>query len=171
MIDKIYDAFLMRQHEEGMTLSRSSELIQVFPVAPQAFVVRLRCKGLVQTGDGGIATADRFELGVLFPADYLRRANPMEVLTWFGPAEVFHPNIRVPFICIGHLAPATPLEEIVVRAARIVAYQVYSMHDSLNQAASSWARRNQHRFPVDSRPLGRKAPNLKFELLDKAKSQ
>lgn len=171
MHDKIFAAFLTRQLEECTALARASDLIEILPVAPQAFAVDLRCKGLVRKANGEIATAERFSVGIWFPGDYLRRANPIEVITWLGPSDVFHPNIRSPFICIGHLVPATPLVDIVFRVFRIVAYQTVAMHDSLNQEASAWARQNQHRFPVDNRPLKRKVRDLDFEVLDEVKSQ
>jgi hypothetical protein len=167
MPDRIYAGFLRRQSEEGADLARASDLVDILPVAAQAFAVDLRCKGLVRRGNGDIATADRFRIGIWFPSDYLRRANPIEVVTWLSPPDVFHPNIKAPLICIGRVLPGTPLVDIVLRVFRIVAYQAVAMHDALNQEASSWARQNQHRFPVDERPMKRKALGLGIEALNK----
>ena len=171
MPDKIYTGFLARQLEEAATLAGASDLVDILPVAPQAFAVDLSCKGLVRSGDGEIATADRFRVGIWFPSDYLRRANPIEVVTWLSPPDVFHPNIKAPLICIGRLVPGTPLADIVFRVFRIVAYQAVAMHDALNPEASAWARQNQHRFPVDDRPLKRRALDLGFEISNKVEEQ
>lgn len=166
MQDKIFSAFLTRQLEEAEALQRASTLVEIQPVAPQAFAVDLRCKGLVRKADGAIATADRFQVGVWFPSDYLRRASAIEVVSWLGPPEIFHPNILYPLICIGRLIPATPLVEIVFRVFRIVTYQSAAMHDALNQDAAAWARRHQHLFPVDDRPLKTRGCGLNIENLD-----
>jgi hypothetical protein len=45
--------------------------------------------------------AERFVVGIWFPDDYLRAADPFTVLTWLEPRAAFHPNIRAPFMCIG----------------------------------------------------------------------
>jgi hypothetical protein len=165
--DRIYSAFLKRQQEEGAALAGASDLVDIQPGAPMAFAVDLRCKGLVRKAGEGVTTSDRFRVGIWFPSEYLRRANPFEVVTWLSPPDVFHPNIRSPLICIGRLVPGTPLIEIVFRIFRIVAYQTVAMHDALNPEASAWARNNQYRFPVDDRPLKRRALDLGFEVLKK----
>ena len=167
MNDKIYAAFLMRQAEEGKALAQASDLIEIHPVAPQAFAVDLHCKGLICKAGEGVTTADSFRVGIWFPSDYLRRANPFEVVTWLQPSNVLHPNILAALSCIGRLVPATPLVDIIFRIFRIVAYQTVAMHDSLNLQASAWARENQHRFPIDNRPLKRRALYLEFEVLGK----
>ena len=106
--------------------------------------------------------ASRFEVGIWFPSDYLRRAEPWEVLTWLGPRRVFHPNIsdRMPVICVGRLAPGTWLVDLLYQVFEIISYQKVTMRedDALNPAACAWARENQHRFPVDRRPLKWRKP-------------
>lgn len=175
MHDRVIASFLQRQLEEGVALARESDKLAIVPVTPQHFAIQLRCKGLVQAGSGGIVTADNFEFGVYFPADYPRRANPFEVVTWFGPREVFHPNIsnKVPMICIGHLFPGTPLVDIIRQVFQIVTYQKVTMRedDALNREACAWARQNQHRFPIDRRPLKRGTPTLNIEILGEGNAQ
>ncbi len=167
MLDRITSMFLQRQRDDAMALVRDSDLATVVPISPQHFAVRLRCKGLVQSRSGEILEAASFEFGVYMPSDYLRRADPFEVVTWFGPREIWHPNIsnRAPFICIGRLLPGTPLVDIIHRVYQIVAYQKVTMRedDALNREACAWARQNQHRFPIDGRPLKRKAVALEIE--------
>jgi hypothetical protein len=163
MQDKILESFLERQQQEGLELARSSDLVDLFPLdGPPAQHYRLsfRCQGLVRSADGAVETADRFEIGVHFPSDYLRRADTFHVLTWFGPRNVFHPNISggKPFICIGRLTPGTSLVDIIYQCFEIITCNKVTMRDddALNHEACAWARRNQHLFPIDKRPLKRR---------------
>lgn len=175
MLDRVVSMFLQRQRDDAMALTRESDLVTIFLVSPQHFAVQLRCKGLVQIRTGEIATAAHFEFGVYLPSDYLRHANAFEVVTWFGPGEIWHPNIsnKAPFICIGHLTPGTPLVDIIHRVFQIVAYQKVTMRedDALNREACAWARQNQHRFPIDGRPLKRRSISLEIEDSGKGQEQ
>ncbi len=171
MTDKILEGYLQRQLEEGMGLAESSDLVDLAPAdhgLPQRYVVEFRCKGLVRRGDGDdeIVEADRFAVGIRFPSDYLRRAEPMEVLTWLGPRNVWHPNIMAPVICVGRLTPGTPLVDIVYQVFEIITYNKATVRedDALNPAACQWARRNMHRFPIDRRALKRRT--LRLEVTD-----
>jgi len=169
MIDSVLRGFLMRQQEQALALNAASDLVEIRPVAgdpPSRYVVQFRCRGLVRVAEE-IREAACFEIGVWFPPDYLRRAEPFEVLTWLGPADVFHPNIsdRAPLICIGRLTRGTPLADIVYRVFDIITGHNVTMveHDALNRAACAWARENRHRFPIDRRPLKRRVLALRAE--------
>jgi len=164
--DPVFQHFLDRQYEEGMALARESDLLELaaYPFAPPHFVATFRCKGLVRLENGEIAECDRFQTGIWFPPDYLRRADPFEVLRWFGPQNVWHPNISntMPLICVGHLAPGTNLTDLLFQIFEIVTFNKYMPREdnSLNRSACAWARQNQHRFPVDRRPMKRRRLNL-----------
>jgi hypothetical protein len=158
MHDKVLNAFLERQYDLGRELAESSDLLELFPLGDPPihhYVARFRCKGLTRARDGEIVESELFEVGIRFPLDYLRRADPGEVLTWLGPQEIFHPNIRAPFICVGRLAPGTGLVDLLFQCYEIISYWRVTMRedDALNVDACAWARRNQHRFPIDRRPL------------------
>lgn len=173
MLDKIFESFLERQYEEGMALAAESDLLELVPMfwfedgPPQCYLARFSCKGLIQTQDREVKEADCFEVMISFPSDYLRYANPFEVLAWLGPAEVFHPNIsnKAPLICVGRLAPGTPLVDILYQCFEIITYNKVTMRedDALNLEACAWARRNRHRFPLDTRPLKRRVLDLQVE--------
>lgn len=174
MRDKIFESFLKRQYEEGMELARSSDLIELYPMGgdpPNRYIAEFRCKGLVRAVGGDAVEADHFEVGIWFPSDYLRRAEPFQVLTWLGPMDVFHPNIsdKAPFICVGRLAPNTRLIDIVYQCFDIITYNKVTMRedDALNREACAWARKNQHRFPIDRRPLKRRALDLRLEQIER----
>jgi hypothetical protein len=160
MTDKVLAAFLARQREEAMELAAASDLFDLIPVdgpRRQRYLLGFRCTGLVRTEAGDVVEADRFLLGVWFPDDYLRRADPFRVLGWLEPREVFHPNVAAPYVCIGRLVPGTSLVDLVYRCFEIVTYNKVTMRedDALNKTACAWARANRHRFPVDRRPLKR----------------
>jgi hypothetical protein len=174
MQDKIFEAFLKRQYEEGMALAGSSDLLELYPMGgdpPDRYVAQFRCKGLMRSQNGEVVEADHFEVGIWFPSDYLRRAEPFQVLTWLGPFDVFHPNIsdKAPFICVGKLKPNTPLADILYQCFEIITYNKVTMRedDALNTDACAWARENQHKFPIDSRPLKRRALDLQVEQVEK----
>ena len=160
--DRIYESFLGQQLRDGLALSRASDLVELVPMGdelPTKYLARFRCKGLVKSGST-VEVANRFDVGIRFPPDYLRRAEPLEVLTWIGPRDVFHPNISdlLPVICIGRLAPGTSLVDLIYQVYEVISYQKVTMRedDALNGAACAWARRNRNRFPVDRRPLRRR---------------
>jgi hypothetical protein len=158
MNDPILRSFLDRQLEAGLALAASSDLLELRPLGPtpvQRYLVRLRCKGLVRLGSGAVVEADRFEVGVRLPMDYLRRAHPAEVLTWLHPFNVFHPNILAPLICVGPLAPGTSLVDLIFQVYEVVTYTKVTMRedDALNKDACAWARNHLDRFPTDRRAL------------------
>jgi hypothetical protein len=169
MTDKILDAFLRRQYGQGMALAAASDRLDLVALdgpPPQHYAARFRCKGLVRTDAGDIVEADCFDVGIWFPDDYLCDAKPFRVLTWLGPRRIFHPNIsdRAPFICVGRLAPGTPLADILYQCFEIITYNKVTMReDALNKAACAWVRRNLHRFPIDRRPLKRRALELQVQ--------
>ena len=168
--DAIYQRFMERQRIEGMALSESSDILRLHipPMAPPHFVAEYFCKGLIRDTAGEIKEANRFQVGIWFPADYLRRADPFEMLRMFTPG-VWHPNISpdLPLICTGHITPGTPLVDILFQVFEILAYMKYTPveKNSLNPLACSWARENQDRFPIDRRPLKRRALNLEVKSL------
>jgi ubiquitin-protein ligase len=163
--DAIYQRFLERQRVEGMALAEASDVLSLHipPMAPPHFVAEFLCKGLIRDSAGEIKEASRFQVGVWFPADYLRRADPFEMVRLFTPG-VWHPNVSqdLPLICTGRISPGTPLVDILFQIYDILTYQKYNPRedDSLNRAACSWARENQNLFPTDRRPLKRRSLNL-----------
>jgi hypothetical protein len=159
-MDKILEAFLRRQKIEGEELASASALLDLLPVAsdpPHAYRATFQCKGLVRPAQSAVSVGDQFIVGINFPSDYLRRADTAQVLAWLKPVEVFHPNIRAPFICVGKLVPGTPLVDILYQVFEIITYNKVTMRedDALNHEACAWARNNQNRFPIDTRPLKR----------------
>jgi hypothetical protein len=162
--DRIREAFLSRQLEEGRRLAEESDLVEIEPLPidgwpPCRFLVTYHCKGLVRV-EGEVRTHDRFDVGIWFPEDYLRRAEPAEVVRLLGPMEAWHANVRFPFICPGRLQPGLGLVDLVYQIFEILTYNKYNTHDALNAEAAAYTRDNAECFPIDRRPLKRRRLQL-----------
>lgn len=157
----VFEGFLAEQLEQARALNRDSDLVEILPLGEPAdrFLVHFSCTGLEQTVNGSIVEGQAFTVGVRFPAEYLRVANPFEVVTWISPPTVFHPNISpaANAICIGRVAPGTSLTDVVYQCWELITWQRATLRedDALNHVACEWARYNQSRLPVDTRPLKR----------------
>ncbi len=170
-MDKILDGFLRRQFEQGMALANECDRFDLVPLdpppAPRRYIACFHCTGLVRTPSGEVTEANQFAAGIVFPDDYLRRADPFQVLTWLGPRAVFHPNISdcAPLICVGRIAPGMPLVELIYQLHQIITFNKATMRedDALNHDACAWTRRNLSRLPVDRRPLKRRRLELAVE--------
>ncbi len=167
----ILQKFLEKQAGEGAALAQASDLLQLRPLAgeqgpAQHFIARFTCGGYARQPSGLIQKYSRFDVGIYFPDDYLRQASTYQVLTWLHPGNVFHPNIRVPYICVGEtfLRPGTPLVEIIYQLHTVITYRRWASHAGLNADACQWAINNQHLFPADERPLKRRKLNIEVEL-------
>lgn len=168
MPDRVLDAFLTQQMEEGLALAAESNLLDLLPIGTPAnrYLARFRCTGLVEESPGNIARAERFDVGIWFGDDYLRVARPFQSLTWLGPRNIWHPNIsnEAPVICVGHLTPGTGIVDLLYQVFEIITWNKVTMRedDALNRAACQWARRHLDQFPVDGRPLKRRVPAPHF---------
>ena len=119
MSDPVLEGFLRQQLAAGMELASHSDLVELHPQGLDRYVAVFRCKGLVRTDAGEIEEASEFHVGIWFPSDpsYCRHADAFNVLTWLHPQNIFHPNIRPPFICADHARH------------RIVRHPVYVVRD------------------------------------------
>ncbi len=173
MDDPVLKAFLARQREDAAHLAAQSDRLDLVPVEgrpPQRYIACFHARGLIQDEHGRIAEAERFDVGIWLPDDYLRRAEVTRVLTYLGPhRRPWHPNIRPPLIC-AHLRPATPLVELLYVCHELWTWNLFATgDDGLNPAASQWARRQSPgRFPVDRRPLKRRALHLDVDVREEA---
>lgn len=179
--DRVFEAFMETQRQQGLALDADSDIVDLLPLEvpgggppPQRYIVELHCRGLVQTEKNEIREWTQFRVGIHFPSDYLRSVDPYQLITWLGPPDpehpntfTFHPNIstKAPLICVGHIAPATPLTDLIHQIFEIVSYQRFTPveSDSLNRFACSFARANPDRFPLDDRPLKRRNLDLEVE--------
>jgi hypothetical protein len=160
-MDPVFRAFLGAQVEAGLDLARQSDVLELVPLGHQPiqrFLARFSCRGLVGGNGMPVGDAGDFGVGITFPDHYLRRALVPEVVTLIHPVNLFHPNARFPFICVGHLAPGLPLVALLYQIFEIITYHKYNLLDGLNPEACAYARANRGRFPLDRRPLRRPLP-------------
>lgn len=165
MEDKILERFLTKSFEDALRLSDESDLVKVFAIdgpPPQHIVAVFKCNGLVRAPGGDIVQADHFEVGISFADHFLRYCHTFEVITWLGPQNIWHPNVLPPAVCAGRIRPGTSLTDILYQLFEMITYNKVTMDesDALNRDACVWARQNLDRFPVDRRPLKRRALNL-----------
>ena len=170
-MDPILAKFLGKQAQEAVAFSAESDILTVQAFRrgdgpAQHFIARFDCESFVMLPDGQVAKHNRFDVGIYFPDDYLRQASTYQVLTWLGPSHIFHPNIRVPFVCVGEkfLRPGTQLIEILYQLHSVITYRKWASHSGLNGDACQWARNHQELFPVDPRPLKRRVLKLDLEI-------
>ena len=172
MADKVTAAFMERQFEEGMTLTKGSDMLELVPVSgkpPQTYIASYRARGLVRTDEGEVKEGNRCDVRIWLPDDYLRRAESVQVLSYLGPSRhPWHPNIlpRPPYVICVHLSPGTPLVDLLYTCFELWTWTLYGTRDDgFNPAASQWARnQDQSRFPVDRRPLKRRALRFRVDL-------
>ena len=164
MRDPIFESFLARQADEALRLSASSDIVTVLPIDPQRYVLHFCARGLVLDAAGVPRVHDEFGVAICFPPDYVRvEHHPGRIIQWLGPATVFHPNIRPPFVCLGPIAPGEGLIDLAYRLFEVIAFHRVSPHDPLNAAAAQWVRNHQDELPLDRRTLLRPTPQPAME--------
>jgi len=165
MVDNVFESFLIDQHDEAMALVDSSDLLDLKAIddSRRLYIATFHAKGLTADRNGEVGEVDRVDIGIRLPEDYLRRVETAEVLTYLGPYQPWHPNIRPPYICL-HLTPGMPLVDLLYACFELWTWNLYYTGDEgLNHAASQWARnQDPGRFPIDTRPLKRR--NLQIEV-------
>jgi hypothetical protein len=171
MGDKIREGFLRRQFEQAVALADESDILELVPVSgdpPERYIVGFSANGLVQEPGGEIVEFARCDVGIWMPNDYLRRVDMRHVLTYLGPhPRPWHPNVRPPYICV-HILPAMPLIDLIYTCFEVWTWNLFGTGDEgLNHAAAQWARNQEPgRFPVDRRPLKRRALDLEIETVE-----
>jgi hypothetical protein len=166
MTDRVFEAFLQEQMRQGAALARQSDLLELAVLAPDRYLARYQCKGLVRELSGEIVEATDFAVGIWFPANHLAEVHATQLLTWLHPLNVFHPNIRPPFVCVGHVLPGIELTDLLYQVFEIISFHNWSPEDALNPDAAQWARNNASRFPLDDRPLKRRSIDLEVRELE-----
>lgn len=156
MSDSIRASWLQTQYIEAMTFAQRSDVLSLAPIAgtpPYKYIARFRCDGLSATTEG-VMVIDQHLVGISFPDQYLRsNCHPGQILTWLEPDTEFHPNIRPPFCCVGHITPGMSLLSLLHQLYQMITWQRFTPRedDALNKIACSWARKHLDRFPIDPR--------------------
>ncbi len=161
MSDSVWKAFLERQLEAGAALAAGSDVLELHPLAepagpPTRYLARFKCKGVLRDADGQVALADSlFTVGISLREDHLRHVDPLKVVTWLDPPNIIHPNVSPPFVCVGHVFPGVELVDLLFSVYEMICYFNWASGDAVHAEAAEWARRHQHLFPIECRPLRR----------------
>jgi hypothetical protein len=164
-MDRIFNSWLESQLIDGMALARSSDRLILLPEAetpPRNYIARFDCLTMIHDGDESKLWRG-CDVLLRFPLDYLRVVgDPGWIVSLLSPGNLYHPNVRPPFMCIGRIPPGTSLCELIVQVHEVVTYQKFTPRedDALNRDACAWARTNMQRFPLDARPLRRQVADF-----------
>jgi hypothetical protein len=166
--DQVFPGFLEGQYHAADHLVRQSDILELTPLGEAPFITRyiaeFHCASLgFNRVSREVEPVEHTQVGIWFPPNYLQEFETAAVVSWLGPISIWHPNIRPPYMCLGHMAPGTIIEDILFQIYEIISFQRVGMADPLNSAACAWARQNQARFPLDNRPLKRRSVDLNIE--------
>jgi hypothetical protein len=173
-MDNVFKTYLAETLKTAEQLQAQSDILELAPLSvggrlPQQYLARFCCRGLVRDAGGRVVPGEGpFDVGITFPDHYLRGGvKPWDVLSWLAPANVFHPNIMPPAVCVGEQFFDThpTLLEICYQLYALISYGKWASHHGLNEPACQWARNHQDLFPTDPRPLKRRAVPIEVELV------
>lgn len=156
--DPVFKSFLETSMEGAQNLTRESDRVSILPFPPfpsSRYLVMFECDSLAGHPASDLRNPERISAEIHFPPHYLRELRTEEVVTLISPGDLWHSNVRAPFVCVGDMAPGTPLVDIVTQLFEIFTYQNVNLTEGFNREAAEWARSRVDQFPIDSRPLRR----------------
>jgi ubiquitin-protein ligase len=143
---------LKLDHETLVQRLAGWPLIQISGTAglpPEVYRFAYRIRGLYVSPGGDILERDTHEMEVNLSLGYPRRAPQCRMLT-----PIFHPNFDDATVCIGDFwAASEGLDDLVIRIARMIAYQEYNTKSPLNGYAAKWAAEHSSLLPIDNRTM------------------
>jgi hypothetical protein len=149
MSDPIHCQFVEYQRHSAWAFAAANpDLCEILALPDPRFLVHFKCPVLVKRPGENPVLANGCDVGITFGPDYCRRAD-MGVATMLTPF-VFHPNIIGGAMCLGRIAPATPLADILVQIYEMLIWISYAPHDCLNPDAAQWVRNNPERVPLET---------------------
>lgn len=154
--DRILASWLESQYEEAMRIAQRSSVLTLAPVdgaPPRRYLAKFQCNGLART-EQGVTVIDRHIVMISFPQRYLRTSpDPGQLVTWLEPVNAWHPNVRPPFVCLGHIPPGMSLSSLLYQLYQVITWNRFTPRedDALNKDACAWARANLDRLPIDER--------------------
>jgi len=149
MTDPIFNQFVDTQRRLAAGFAAANPgLCEILALPVPRFLVRFHCPVLVCPPGGYPGISTGCDVGITFGPDYCRRVDH-GLATMLTP-HVFHPNIVNGAVCLGRIAPATPLTDILCQLYEMIVWSSFSAHDYLNADAAQWARNNPDRVPLES---------------------
>ncbi len=162
MSDKVFEYFLRAQWEEGTALANRSTILDLRPLhgnPPYSYLAGFSAPTLVRLQSGAVARQEGFLVGVYFAPEHLRAVKPSQCLAFLSPANVWHPNIKPPYCCLGKIAPGTGLLELLLRIYEVALFMRYTPRedDALNRDACKYVRQRAPFRALSTVPLKNKA--------------
>lgn len=160
--DLVWRSYLDNQLAATTELAAHSDLLAIEPIfdplgLPVRYRASLRCTSALRGADGRIEPAESdFAVGITLFEHHLKYVDPLRVVTWLGPMNISHPNIRPPVTCIGHVFPGIEVTDLLYSVFEMLGFYNWASDDALNEEAAQWARNHQHLFPLERRPLRRR---------------
>ncbi len=161
-MDDQMKSWLEWQMADWEELAPQTDRVRLTPVGLETpalgYIAQFDCRGLIRSYDGAVSEFETFLVGIRFGENHLReRPDPLRLVYLLSPANTWHPNVRCPALCVGHVKAGCGLIDLLYQVYGILTYQNFHLADCLNEQAAAWARNNLDRFPVDRRPLKRRA--------------
>ena len=148
MNDPILQRFVETQRRAAAMFSAANpDICEVDCLTDTRFLVRFRCPVMIRRPGHEARIGRGCDVGITFGPNHLRRIDP-GVATMLTPF-VFHPNILSSAVCLGRIAPAAPLTDILVQLYEMIIWKNFSPNDCLNPEAAQWVRNNPERVPLE----------------------
>ena len=129
MDDKVFEGFLEESCRRGHALADESSVVNILAERgspPHGYLVGFEgVEHLVRDSNGVVRkTMDPILVEVRFPPDFLRTSDRHLGLKVVGiVSHLFHPNVKRPAFCLGHIRPGTPLDEILRMVYEVISFQ------------------------------------------------
>lgn len=158
MSDRVLQAFLQSQNDEGMELASQSSILELRPAhgnPPYSYLAGFDAPTLVRLDSGEVVIRNGFLAGIYFAPEHLHLVVSAQCLGFLEPKNIWHPNIKTPFICLGKIAPGTGLCELLMRIYEVATFMRYTPREdnALNIAACQYVRRRVPFRPLTALPL------------------
>ncbi len=143
---------LKNDYEKMQELAARSSFVTIEKTEgnpPDKYVLHLTCKGIRELRNGKPIYSESHRLHINLNSNYPSGKPIFEMKT-----PVVHPNIASSGnVCIGKFSPAMRLDDVVIRAIKIIRYEKMDLEDSYGGTVKRWASENQHLFPLDERQI------------------
>ncbi|MCH7227957.1 hypothetical protein [Haloferula sp. A504] len=149
MSDPIHQRFVDAQKLEAERfVAMNPGFCEILSLPDARFLVHLDCPVMRLRPGRPPVRGTGCHIGITFRPDYCRRPDPqaVSILTPF----IFHPNIVGTAACLGRMAPATPIVDLLLQVYEMLVWKTYSAHDPMNPEAAQWARNHADEVPLEA---------------------
>jgi hypothetical protein len=138
MTPSIFDEFLDRTTQAGLSLAERSDVVRVSrrPVPHVGLYLAEFAVPYLSRGPGGWIdlAPGPLHVAIRLGPGYLRAVHPLEIAQ-VREFDFFHPNFAWPVLCLGEVRPGTGLDKLLKHLFEIVTYANFSTDDGLDPEA------------------------------------